>query len=269
MMRARKRFAVWLAVGALMLAAVLVAPEILPHSVIATDLLNVNQPPSADYPLGTDAVGRCILCRTVAGMRTSLLAALAVVALCAVIGSAVGSLSGFLGGAVDLVVMRVVDAFMAFPSLVLAIVVAGLFGGGLVNAVLALALAGWPQFARVARSQVLAVARADFALAGRMGGLSASAVALAHVLPNCLPPLVVTACVGLGGAMLNLAGLSFLGLGAAPPAPELGSMISQAAATFQTAPWAVFAPGAAILLMTMVLNMLGDSANDALEEGDR
>ena len=197
------------------------------------------------------------------GLQTTVFAALAVVALSAVIGSVVGALSGYIGGAFDSVAMRITDAFMAFPALILGIAVAGLLGGGLQNAVLALVVPGWTRFARLARSSVLALKERPFIHAAIIGGLSRVSIALRHVLPNILPPLVVTACLDIGGSMLNLAGLSFLGLGASPPSPELGAMINQAASTFQTTPWAVFAPGFTIFLAVVVFNLFGDSVNEA------
>lgn len=266
-LKARRRFCIWLAALLCLCAAALIMPHVTPHDPIASDLLHVNRPPGTGYPLGTDSVGRCVACRVMAGLGTTLFSAFAIAGLSFVAGSLVGAVSGYLGGWVDAVVMRVVDAFMAFPSLVLSIAVAGLLGGGLANAVIALAVVDWTRFARLARAQVLSVKTRTFVMAERVGGLSVARIAVVHVLPNILPPLVVTACLDVGGMMLNLAGLSFLGLGAAPPAPELGSMVNQAAATFQVAPWAVLAPGGAILVSVMVLNMFGDAANDLLMSG--
>lgn len=262
--RARVRLWFWLAMVVLLCVAALVAPHVLAHDPIRTDLMSVNQPPSAAYPLGTDAVGRCVACRVLAGVHTSLFAALAVVLAASVVGTAAGTLAGYIGGVLDAIVMRLADAFMAFPSLVLSIAVAGLLGGGLANAVVALALTDWARYARLARSQVLSVRSRTFVEAEVAGGVHPVRIALVHVLPNMAPPLVCMACLDVGGMVLNLAGLSFLGLGANPPSPELGSMVNQAAATFQIAPWAVFAPGVAILLIVMVLNMFGDAVNDLL-----
>lgn len=261
---AARRLAVWLCVTALICIASLVAPSLIPHDPIATDLMSVNIGPCAEYPLGTDSVGRCIACRVITGLHTTLFSAFAVVLLAFSIGTVLGAVSGYVGGALDAVLMRVTDAFMAFPSLVLSIAVAGLLGGGLTNAIIALAIPDWTKYARLARSQVLAMKGRTFVRAETIGGLPSALIAVKHVLPNILPSLVSMACLDVGGMMLNLAGLSFLGLGANPPAPELGSMVNQASATFQLAPWAVFAPGAAILIVVMVLNMFGDSVNDFL-----
>lgn len=246
------------------LAFSLLAPHLCSHNPVLADLSLANKPPCGEYLFGTDSLGRCILCRVLTGLQTTIFAALSVVALSFAIGSVVGSISGYIGGAFDSAVMRITDAFMAFPALILGIAVAGLLGGGLQNAVLALVVPGWTRFARLARSSVLAVKERPFVQAAIVGGLGRVSIAVRHVLPNIVPPLVVTACLDIGGSMLNLAGLSFLGLGAAPPSPELGAMINQAASTFQTAPWGVFAPGIAIFAAVVVFNLFGDSVNEAL-----
>lgn len=247
----------------------LVAPYLCQHDAELANLTMANRAPGGEYLLGTDSLGRCILCRVLTGLQTTVFAALAVVAFSAVIGSVIGTVSGYIGGVFDAVVMRITDAFMAFPALILGIAVAGLLGGGLHNAVLALVVSGWTRFARLARSSVLALRERPFIHAAIIGGLNRISIALRHVLPNILPPLVVTACLDIGGSMLNLAGLSFLGLGASPPSPELGAMINQAAATFQTAPWAVFAPGFAIFIAVVAFNLFGDSVNEMLGQGRR
>lgn len=259
-----KRVVFWGLLSVFLVVFAIVAPHLTTHDPIATDLHAVNQAPTSEYLLGTDAVGRCILCRILAGTQSSLLAALAVVVLCFVIGSLLGAISGFIGGKTDSVFMRITDAFMAFPQLVLSIAIAGLLGGGLVDAVIALCVPGWTRFARLARGQVLALKGRTFVQAEQMSGLSKPMIAIKHVFPSVLPVLLVTACLDFGSTILNLAGLSFLGLGALPPAPELGSMINQAAATFQLTPWAVFAPGAMIFILVLVFNMLGDAVNDFL-----
>ena len=256
-----------LATSVLVLALVvfsLAAPLFCHHDPVDANLGLANLAPNGEYLMGTDSLGRCVLCRVLSGLQTTLFSALLVVAASAVIGSIVGSLSGYVGGVFDSVVMRITDAFMAFPALVLGIAIAGLLGGGLNNAVIALVVPGWTRFARLARSSVLSLKECPFVLAAIMAGLSKPVIALRHILPNILPPLVVTACLDVGGSMLNLAGLSFLGLGASPPSPELGAMINQASNTMQTTPWAVFVPGAVILIVVVILNLFGDAVNDVL-----
>ena len=259
-----------LATSVLVLALVafsLAAPLLCHHDPVDANLGLANLAPNGEYLMGTDSLGRCVLCRVLSGLQTTFFSALLVVAASAVIGSIVGSLSGYVGGVFDSVVMRITDAFMAFPALVLGIAIAGLLGGGLNNAVIALVVPGWTRFARLARSSVLSLKERPFVLAAIMAGLSKPMIALRHILPNILPPLVVTACLDVGGSMLNLAGLSFLGLGASPPSPELGAMINQASNTMQTTPWAVFVPGAVILIVVVILNLFGDAVNDVLGKG--
>lgn len=210
-------------VALLIVAFSFVAPLLCQHDAELANLALSNRAPDGEFLMGTDSLGRCILCRVLTGLHTTVLAALAVVALSVVIGSVLGALSGYIGGVFDSVVMRITDAFMAFPTLVLGIAIAGLLGGGLQNAVIALVVPGWTRFARIARSSVLALKERPFIQAAVIGGLSRTAIALKHVLPNILPPLIVTACLDIGGSMLSLAGLSFLGLGASPPSPELGA----------------------------------------------
>lgn len=264
---ARRNLAVCSAAAVALVVFSLVAPLLCQHDAQLANLAMANRAPGGEYLLGTDSLGRCILCRVLTGLQTTVFAALAVVAISAVAGSVIGTLSGYIGGAFDAAMMRITDAFMAFPALILGIAVAGLLGGGLQNAVLALAVPGWTRFARLARSSVLALKERPFVQAAVIGGLGRCSIALRHILPNILPPLVVMACLDVGGSMLNLAGLSFLGLGASPPSPELGAMINQAASTFQTAPWAVFAPGFAIFVAVVVFNLFGDSVNEAHAQG--
>lgn len=255
---------VWTALVVALCLAALILPNITPYSPIQANLQDVNHAPSAAYLLGTDSVGRDILSRTMAALPTSLFAAFGIALASFAIGVVVGALSGYIGGWLDTVIMRIVDAFMAFPQLVLAIAVAGLLGGGLTNAMIALVAVAWTRYARLARAQVLSVKTRTYITAARISGASGLSIAFKHVVPNILQPLIIMVCLDAGNMVLNLAGLSFLGLGAAPPTPELGSMINQAAATFQTAPWAVFAPGAVLFIIVVVLNMFGDAVNDAL-----
>lgn len=261
----RRKLIAWSVVAGVFTLLVLLAPLFAPHDPIAGELALMNQAPSGEYLLGTDYLGRCIACRAIWGARTSLLAALAITLICFVVGSVLGALSGSIGGAFDAVVMRITDAFMAFPAIVLSIAIAGMLGGGMANAVIALAVPGWTRFARLARGEVLSMKGRTFVLAERAAGASGFTIAVRHVLPNIMPALLVTAAVTVGNMILSLAGLSFLGLGAAPPAPELGSMVNLGAKDFALAPWAVFGPGAVILVMVMVFNLFGDAANDYLD----
>ncbi len=265
-MASMKRAYVWGIACIVLMAAALVMPYVAVHDPIQTSLDSINQAPSATYFLGTDAVGRCIACRIMYGLGTSLFTSLGIVVISACLGSVIGLVSGYAAGVVDALIMRMVDACMAIPTLVLSIAVAGILGGGLVNAVIALVATDWTRYARIARAQSLVVRQETFVQAAYISGVPAPLIVLRHVLPNILPPLIVTAVLDVGGMMLNLAGLSFLGLGAAPPAPELGAMINQAAAMFQITPWAVFAPGAAIVIAVVVFNAFGDAVNEVVSE---
>jgi len=171
---------------------------------------------------------------------------------------------GYSGSVFDSVVMRMADAFLAFPTLVLGIAIAGLLGGGLQNAVIALVVPGWTRFARIARSSVLALKERPFIQAAVIGGLSRMAIALKHVLPNILPPLIVTACLGIGGSVLSLGGLFFFGLGGSPPLPRVGALVNQGPSGVPTGPLGGFAPGFAIFLVVVVFNYFGDSVNEVL-----
>ena len=177
-------------VALLIVAFSFVAPLLCQHDAELANFALSNRAPDGEFLMGTDSLGRCILCRVLTGLHTTVLAALAVVALSVVIGSVLGALSGYIGGVFDSVVMRITDAFMAFPTLVLGIAIAGLLGGGLQNAVIALVVPGWARFARIARSSVLALKERPFIQAAIIGGLSRMAIALKHVLPNILPPLI-------------------------------------------------------------------------------
>ncbi len=222
-------------VALLIVAFSFVAPLLCQHDAELANLALSNRAPDGEFLMGTDSLGRCILCRVLTGLHTTVLAALAVVALSVVIGSVLGALSGYIGGVFDSVVMRITDAFMAFPTLVLGIAIAGLLGGGLQNAVIALVVPGWTRFARIACSSVLALKERPFIQAAVIGGLSRTAIALKHVLPTPSTP----DCYGVFGYWwidAQFGGAFVLGLGASPPSPELGAMINQAASGFKLHP---------------------------------
>lgn len=265
---ARLRLILLLALAAAFCLFCLVAPELAPNDPYRANLLLAKQPPGGQFPFGTDGLGRCVLSRVLAGARTSVFAALAVVAATLVLGCLIGTLCGYFGGAVDTFFMRLVDIFLAFPGMVLALAVAGMLGTGLSNAVIALIATGWPQYARLARSYVLTLREENFVYAARLGGQSVPRILLLHILPNALRPLVVTASLSIGSTILSLSGLSFLGLGAQSPAAEWGSMLSEGRGLMQQAPWVVLYPGLTIFLTAVLFNLLGDSVRDALDPAD-
>ncbi len=223
------------------------------------------QPPSMAHPLGTDALGRDVLTRLVYGARVTLLVAIVVTAVRLLLGFLVGFLAGLFGGLVDEILMRGVDFLLAFPGIVLALVIAGVLGPSLTNVVLALAVVGWGSYARVVRSSVMSLREEPFVDAARLAGVSRLRLVMTHFVPNVGGPVVVLATLDLGGVVLAAAGLSFLGLGAQPPTPEWGSMVAQGADHLRNAPWLVNAPGIAIAIVVLGFNLLGDGLRDALD----
>lgn len=250
------------AVLALILLGVALAPLLAPHSPIGIDMGRKFAPPGWANPLGADFFGRDVLSRLLHGGQATLMIGVGVVALAFVAGVAFGIVAGFCGGLADLVMMRVVDALLSFPSLVLAIALAAALGPSLENAMLAVAIAQAPQFARLARGQALAIAGLPYVEAAVAAGTRPVAILWRHVLPNGIGPLLVQASLGIGGAILQTAGLGFLGLGAQPPAPEWGADVSANLQYLRDAPWVALAPGFAILLTVLAFNLIGDALAD-------
>ncbi len=261
----RLRLVVFALLVALLLLAALFAEWIAPCDPYEQNLDEAMQPPSARHPMGTDQHGRDMFSRVLAGARTSIFSTLALVALISVFGTAVGTLCGYCGGRVDTLVMRLSDVCLAFPGLVFAMAVAALIDGGTGGAVAALALISWPKYSRVARSQTLALRDGPFVSAARLAGDTPMQIIRRHILPNILGPILVTAMLDIGTMMMELAGLSFLGLGAKPPTPEWGSMMSGGRSMLQIYPWVVLSPGAAIFLSVVLFNLLGDTVRDCLD----
>ena len=241
------------------------ARKLCPYDPDMQDLLLAQKPPSAEHILGTDRYGRDMLSRVLVGSTTSIYATLLLVAIITVVGTAIGIICGWCGGIPDTVLMRVSDLFLAFPSLVFALAVAGVLGGGIQNAIIALAVIGWPKFARLARGLTLAQKDSTYLMAVRLSGSSTFKIMFKHILPNIMGPILVTAMLDIGTMLMELAGLSFLGLGAKPPAAEWGSMMSDTRNLLTTHPWVTFAPGIAIFLSVMVFNLLGDTVRDLLD----
>ncbi|MDN5362195.1 MAG: peptide/nickel transport system permease protein [Moorella sp. (in: firmicutes)] len=247
------------------MAVAVFAPYIAPNDPTKVDLQHRLAPPGAQYPLGTDHLGRCLLSRLIYGARASLsTAALALWAIM-LIGIPLGTLAGYCGGWVDNLIMRLVDILLAFPGLILALVIAGTLGPGLLNVMLALSAVWWVGYARLIRGMVLAVKEKEFILAARACGTSELGIIARHILPNVLSPVIVLATLDMGKLILAISGLSFLGLGAQPPAPEWGAMLSDGRPYMQVAPQMMVYPGFAIMTVALAFNLLGDGLRDALD----
>ncbi|MDO5539531.1 MAG: ABC transporter permease [Eubacteriales bacterium] len=255
--------------AAVLLAVAVFAKYLCPYDPYAQDLLQAQKPPGPAHILGTDRYGRDMLSRVIMGSTTSIFATLVLVAVVTVTGTIIGIICGWSGGKVDTVLMRISDLFLAFPSLVFALAVAGVLGGGVQNAIIALAAIGWPKFARLARGLTLAQKDSPYLMAARLSGSSTPRLLVKHILPNIAGPILVTAVLDIGTMMMELAGLSFLGLGVKPPMAEWGSMISDGRVMLQTAPWMVLAPGGAIFVTVMIFNLLGDTVRDYMDPKER
>ncbi len=217
------------------------------------------------YPLGTDDIGRDMLSRLIHGARLSLFIGLLVVTLSLVVGVALGLLAGFYGGVSDTLIARFMDILLALPSLLLAIVVAAILGPGLVNAAIAVSVVIVPHYARLTRASVMAERGREYVTAARLAGASDTRLMLVTILPNCAAPLIVQATLGFSTAILDAAALGFLGLGAQPPTPEWGTMLSSSLQFLQRAWWVVTFPGLSILITVLAFNLMGDGLRDALD----
>lgn len=260
----RWRLYFFLALAILLMLAVVFAEQISPYDPNA-QIFSTLAPPSAAHPAGTDRFGRDMLSRILVGLQTSVLSTLILVAIITIVGSVIGVLCGHLGGIADAFMMRVSDVCLAFPRLVFALAIAALLNGGLQNAIIALAVSSWPKYARIARSQTLALESTDYMAAARLAGDTPAQIILRHILPNSAGPILVTAMLDIGTMMMELAGLSFLGLGAMPPTAELGNMMSVGRSMLQTYPWVIIGPGIAIFVAVVIFNLLGDTVRDYLD----
>ena len=238
---------------------------IVPYDPYAQDLSNALQPPSGSHLLGTDRYGRDLFSRIIIGAQTTIFSALALVAGITIVGTVIGVICGYVGGWIDSLIMRISDIFLAFPEMVFAIAIAGVLNGGIWSAAIAVGLIAWPRYARVARSQVLAMKNHQYMNAAKLMGTRWYKVILKHIMPNILGPIVVTAALDVGAMIMNLAGLSYLGLGVVPPTPEWGSMMSEGRSMLQTSPWIVLAPGLAIFITVIIFNLLCDTVRDIFD----
>ena len=249
-------------VGAWALVAA-VGPLAVPHSPLDLDVMHRLEPPTVRHLFGTDEAGRDNFSRVIYGARITIPVAFGVIVVASIIGVGVGAVSGYAGGRGDEVLMRVVDVVLAFPSIVLAMAITAALGPGLPHAMLAIVLVGWAEYSRLMRGQILASKANDYVLAALALGAPAWRVLLRHVLPNAFPPVVVKGTLDIGGAIILIAALSFIGLGAVPPAPEWGAMIAAGQSKFEYW-WVATFPGLAILSVVLGFNFLGDGLQDLL-----
>jgi ABC-type dipeptide/oligopeptide/nickel transport system permease subunit len=254
-----------LAIAAVFLLLTVTAPWIAPYDPYDQDLSSALSPPSAEHLFGADQYGRDVLSRVIYGTRTALIAIVVADGLALVVGGTFGLVAGFAGGRVDTAVMRLVDVLLAFPYLLLALIIVAALGPSLTNSILAIGIIYTPQYARLMRGQVLAVQSADFVWAARSVGARPLRVMLRHVLPNSLSPVLVMATLQAGAVVVETAGLSFLGLGAQPPSPDWGALLADGHGYFLTAWWIATFPGLAIFMVVVGFNLVGDALRDQLD----
>ena len=250
----------------LLIACALFGPTFVPYDPLATDVAAALQPPSRAHWMGTDALGRDILSRIVVATRLDIGIALSAVALSFAIGSTVGCMAGYYGGGADRIMTRIIDTIMAFPLFVLAMGIVAALGNTVANIVLATAIINLPFYARVARAEVNVRRGAGYIEAARLSGNSNTRIIMLHLFPNIMPPMMVQISLNMGWAILNAAGLSFIGLGVRPPAPEWGIMVAEGASYIISGEWwvALF-PGAALMLAVFCFNLLGDGLRDLID----
>ncbi|HWU18107.1 MAG TPA: ABC transporter permease [Devosia sp.] len=248
-----------------MIAAAILAPVIATHEPNVQDLNRALQPPSGANWLGTDELGRDIYSRIVYGSRISIYIVILVSVIVAPVGLLVGMAAGYFGGWVDRVLMRITDIFLSFPSLILALAFAAALGPGIENAVIAISLTAWPSIARLARAETLTMRASDFIAAAQVSGASAFRILRRHILPICVPSVIVRITLNMAGVLLTAAGLGFLGLGAQPPTPEWGAMTSAGRRFMIDSWWVVTMPGLAILVVALAFNLFGDGLRDVLD----
>ncbi|MBE5920728.1 MAG: ABC transporter permease [Pseudobutyrivibrio ruminis] len=265
----KTRLIIFGTLAVLLLIGSIFSSHLTPYDPYLQDLSNAKAAPSMEHLLGTDRYGRDMLSRVIIGSRTSIYSTLLLVAIITAFGTAIGVICGWFGKWIDVILMRISDMFLAFPGLVFALAVAGVLGGGLQNAIIALAAISWPKYARIARSQTLAQKETVYLRAAKLSGSSTNKIIFKHILPNIMGPILVTSMLDIGTMMMELAGLSFLGLGAKPPTAEWGSMMSDTRSLITIVPWVTLAPGIAIFISVMIFNLLGDTIRDYADPKNR
>jgi peptide/nickel transport system permease protein len=256
-------FGLLIIIGLIFIA--LFAPLIAPYDPIVTNLANRLQPLSFEHYFGTDEVGRDIFSRIVWGSRLTLYVIGLVAIIAAPVGILIGTVSGYFGGIIDTILMRITDIFLAFPKLILALAFVAALGPGIENAVIAIAITSWPPYARIARAETLTIRNSDFIRAIRLQGAGPLRIITGHIMPLCLSSLIVRITLDMAGIILTAAGLGFLGLGAQPPSPEWGAMTSSGRAYILDHWWLITMPGTAIFVVSLAFNLLGDGLREVLD----
>lgn len=241
------------------------APQIAPFDPVTTDLANRLQPLSSDHWFGTDEMGRDIFSRIVWGSRLTLYIIMLVAIIAAPVGILVGTVSGYFGGYIDTVLMRITDIFLAFPKLILALAFVAALGPGIENAIIAISITAWPPYARIARAETITIRNSDFIRAIRLQGAGPLRIITKHIMPLCLSSLIVRVTLDMAGIILTAAGLGFLGLGAQPPSPEWGAMTSAGRSFILDQWWLITMPGTAIFIVSLAFNLLGDGLREVLD----
>jgi peptide/nickel transport system permease protein len=257
------------AIIALILFCAIFAPVVAPHDPLGQALTQQSRPPSLAHPLGTDKLGRDVFSRIVYGARTSIAIGFVAVGVAITLGTLIGLIAGYAGGRTENTLMGAMDIILAFPSIILAIAITTILGPSITNLMIAVGIVYIPQYARLARSSVLSVKEMEYIEAARSIGAGVPSILARHVLPNILAPLLIQATLGIATAELEAAGLSYLGLGARPPAPEWGAMLNDARDYWVSAPWALIFPGVAITALVLGFNLLGDGLREALDPNAR
>ncbi|EJB06286.1 ABC-type dipeptide/oligopeptide/nickel transport system, permease component [Rhizobium leguminosarum bv. trifolii WSM597] len=249
----------------LLIVVATAAPLLTSYDPIVQDMAGRLAPPSAAHLLGTDNFGRDVFARVIYGARTTLYIIMLVTIIVAPLGLLIGTVSGYFDGIVDEILMRITDIFLSFPGLVLALGFAAALGPGITNAIIAISLTAWPPIARLARAETLSLRKADYIAAVRLQGATSLAIITRHILPMCIPSVIVRVTLNMAGIIITAAGLGFLGLGAQPPWPEWGSMAASGREFMLDSPWVIAAPGIAIALVSLAFNLVGDALRDVLD----
>lgn len=238
------------------------APVLAPHDPLEVDVINKLAPPDKTYPLGTDQLGRCVFSRLIWGSRISLTYSLIVLALTLLIGVSVGLVAGYAGGRTDNIIMRIIDVFMAMPSMIVVLAIAGTLGANGTNMVFAMSLVYWAEYARITRAMTLSVREKNYIMALRAGGTKGSQILFRHILKNISPSIISLATMEIGSIILAIAGFSFMGIGVQAPTPEWGVMLSDSRNFIQVCPRLMFIPGITVMIAVLAFNFLGEGLQD-------